>query len=90
VDIEMREPIQNPKIVGFVHLRVGGDLVAVPVQAVPLERDQDGRASGGFFMDSEGKCGILVDSALPASEAKRQLDQAIADAASQLSKRFLN
>ena len=86
----MRQLSQNSTLIGYVHLRVGDELFAVPVQAAPLDRDEMARRPGGFFVDPAGHYGILVDSALPEHEARKQIERASFEAVSHLSKKFLN
>lgn len=81
------------RFLGYVQLRVGQAVVALPVQALPLGgggRTDGGASPGGFFTEASGRLGILVDSDGTEAEVKARIDEAIADAVVHLSKRVLN
>jgi hypothetical protein len=78
----------NSKLLGYVQLRVGERLYALPVQAVHFDRDS-GTAPGGFF-DEKGELGILVDSEASESDVQAQIESASVEAVRHISKRFLN
>lgn len=87
----MREIGQSPRFLGYVHVRVGSETVALPVQAVPFRSEGTADSPGGFFTDARsGEAGILVDSEASDADVRVQLDRAIADAVAHLSKRVLN
>ncbi len=86
----MRELSQAPRFIGYVHVRVGSEVVALAVQSVPLVRDGGAATPGGFFSDGAGEYGILVDSAGGDREVQNQIDRAIGDAVAHISRRVLN
>lgn len=78
----------NARLLGYVQLRVGQEVYAVPVQAVKFDRDA--RSMPGGFFDSEGQLGILVDSEADDDEVQAQILSAAADAVKHLSRKFMN
>ena len=85
--------LQNARLLGFVQVRVGSQLFALPVQSVRFERDQLGESpAGGFFADEEGadKYGILVDGDASESDIQEQIKKGSEEAVRHISKRFLN
>jgi hypothetical protein len=78
----------HSKLLGYVQLRFGERLYAVPVQAVRFDRDSP-TAPGGFF-DEEGELGILVDSQASETDVKAQIQSASADAARYIATKLLN
>ncbi len=84
----MRAVSTSSKLLGYVQLRVGERLYALPVQAVRFDADS-GTAPGGFF-DEKGELGILVDGDASEVDVQAQIESASADAVRHISKRFLN
>jgi hypothetical protein len=80
---------QTPRLLGYVQLRVGERVYALPVQTAKFDRDAQS-APGGFFKDAEGQLGILVDSDASATAVQDQIALASAEAVRHISKRFLN
>jgi hypothetical protein len=78
----------NARLLGYVQLRVGERLYALPVQAMQLAPDS-GTAPGGFF-DEKGELGILVDGDASDVDVQAQIASASADAVRYFSKKFLN
>jgi len=78
----------SSRLLGYVQLRVGERLYALPVQAVRFERDS-GTAPGGFF-DEKGELGILVDSEASDVDVRAQIESASVEAVRHISKRFMN
>jgi len=78
----------NARLLGYVQLRVGERLYALPVQAVPFDADS-GTAPGGFF-DEEGELGILVDGKASDVDVQAQIASASEDAVRYFSKKYLN
>jgi hypothetical protein len=78
----------NSRLLGYLQLRLGERLYAVPVQAVRFDRDS-GTAPGGFF-DEKGELGILVDSQASDLDVEAQIRSASVDAARYITKKFLN
>jgi hypothetical protein len=86
----MREMNQSPRLVGYVQLRVGQSVYALPVQSARFDRDA-GSQPGGFFVEGDGaQLGILVDSDASPGEVQEQIATASADAVRHISRRFLN
>jgi hypothetical protein len=83
-----RDLATTTRLLGYVQLRVGQKVYALPVQAVKFDRDS-GSEPGGFF-NEDGQLGILVDSEASAGEVQQQIMRASADAVKHLSKQFLN
>jgi hypothetical protein len=86
----MREMNQSPKLLGYVQLRVGQNVYALPVQTVRFDRDATSAPGGFFVQDDDGQLGILVDSDASANEVQDQIAAASAEAVRHISKRFLN
>ncbi len=86
----MRELSQAPRFIGYVHVRVGSEVVALAVQSVPMVHDGGAAKPGGFFTDGAGEYGILVNSQGSAGDVQEQVDHAIADAVAHISRRVLN
>jgi hypothetical protein len=86
----MHELGQAPRFIGYVHVRVGTEVVALAIQSVPFMRDGGAARPGGFFMDASGDCGILVDSVGTEGDVQDQINLAIADAVAYISRRILN
>jgi hypothetical protein len=89
----MNVNIQNSRLLGFVQVRVGAQVFALPVQAVHFERDQVSDVpAGGFFADEEAatKYGIIVDGDASESAMQAQIRQGSEDAVRHISKRFFN
>ena len=84
----MRELTQPARLLGYVQLRVGEKVYAVPVQAVRFDRDT-AETLGGFFYEG-GSLGILVDSEASDQDVQAQIMNASADAVRHISKRYLN
>jgi hypothetical protein len=91
----MRDTTQAPRLLGYVQLRVGQKVYALPVQAARFDRDDAKTQPGGFFIEGEiegqgGQLGILVDSEATAGEVREQIALGSAEAVRHISKRFLN
>jgi hypothetical protein len=86
----MRELNQSPRLLGYVQLRVGPNVYALPVQTVKFDRDAESAPGGFFVQDHDGELGILVDSDASAVEVQEQIAAASAEAVRHISKRFLN
>ncbi|MGO8994372.1 MAG: hypothetical protein ACLQVI_13720 [Polyangiaceae bacterium] len=85
--------LSNARLLGFVQVRVGSKLYALPVQSVRFERDRaTGAPAGGFFADEEtpDQYGILVDGDASESDVQAQIKQGSEDAVRHISQRFLN
>jgi hypothetical protein len=88
----MNAMIQNGRLLGFVQVQVGGNLYALPVQAVHFERDgAPPDAAGGFFADDDGGgCGIYVDEDASEIDVQAQIKRASVDAARHFARKYLN
>ena len=78
------------RLLGYVHLEVGSQVFALPVQAVPLKRADGTTAPGGFFAEASGQFGIIVDSEAPEWDIQAQIQRASADAVRHISRKVLN
>jgi len=88
----MREMNQagTPRLLGYVQLRVGPKVYALPVQSAKFDRDSQ-TAPGGFFVeDHDGELGIMVDDDASPGEVQAQIARASAEAVKHISKKFLN
>ena len=84
--------LQNARLLGFVQVRVGAQVFALPVQAVHFERDQSNPIpAGGFFTDGGAEhCGILVDEDASESVVQEQIAKASEEAVRHISRKLLN
>ena len=79
----------STRFVGYVQVRIGGKIIALPVQSAALAHDAD-KDSGGLFKDAEGQLGILVDANASEEARREQIARASKEAVMELSRRFLN
>ncbi len=84
----MRETNIASRLLGYVQLRIGERVVAVPVQAMKLERD-GGRAPGGFYVEGS-QLGIYVDGRGDAQEVAEQIRLASEEAAMHFARKYSN
>jgi hypothetical protein len=84
----MREMNPSSRLLGFVQLRVGDRVIAVPVQAMKLAQD-GGRQPGGFYA-TPGELGIYVDDKATAAAVADQIRSASDEAAQHFGRRYLN
>ncbi len=77
------------RFLGYVQVRIGGKIIALPVQIAALGHDAD-RAAGGLFKDAGGQLGILVDANGSEAARRDQIARASKEAVVELSRRFLN
>ncbi|MFO0676461.1 MAG: hypothetical protein U0169_08005 [Polyangiaceae bacterium] len=77
-------------LLGFVQIRVGAEVMTVPVQAVRFDRDHDAREAGGFFAGDAGQCGILVDEAASPRDIETQIARGSEEALRHISRHVLN
>jgi hypothetical protein len=84
--------LQSARLLGFVQVRVGTQVFALPVQSVHFERDQLSAApAGGFFTeDGADQYGIIVDGDATESEVQAQIKKGSEEAFRHISRRFLN
>jgi len=78
------------RLIGYVQVQVGTQVVAVPVQAVNYDRDTDVGVPGGLFQDEKGSFGILVDGSASPEVVQAQIATAAEEAARRLAKKLLN
>jgi len=80
------------RFLGYVQVQVGSRVYALPVEAVPLARDDDSAQKSGFIAEGEGtdRLGILVDSNASDKDQREMIERASIDAARHLSRRLLN
>jgi hypothetical protein len=90
--------LQNARLLGFVQVRVGAKIFALPVQSVHFERDSaSGVPAGGFFAE-EGTAdggdahqyGIIVDSDATESDVQAQIQRGSEEAVRHISQKLLN
>jgi hypothetical protein len=83
---------QNTRLLGYVQVRVGARIFAVPVQAVSFERDQPaaGLAGGFFTEEAQGEYGIIVDGDASGTDLEEQIRKASVEAVRHISQKFLN
>jgi hypothetical protein len=92
----MNTHLHQGRFLGFVQVRVGAQVFALPVQAVHFERDQSGGGpAGGFFTEKgaeEGadQFGILVDEDATPGDVRAQIERGSAEAARHIGQRYLN
>jgi hypothetical protein len=84
----MRDTITSPRLLGYVQLRVGGRVVALPVQAMKLDPD-GGNRPGGFYVEGT-ECGICIDADATPNEVVDQIREASDDAARHMNRKFTN
>ncbi len=89
----MNVNLQNARLLGFVQVRVGAKVFALPVQAVHFERDQvSDSPAGGFFADEDAanQYGIIVDGDASESDVQAQIRRGSEEAVRHISQKFLN
>jgi len=84
----MREMNAPSRLLGYVQLRVGTKVVAVPVQSMKLDRD-GGKRPGGFYAQGTD-LGIYVDTEAPEEEIHDQIRKASNDAVLHIARKILN
>jgi hypothetical protein len=91
--VVMNVNFQNARLLGFVQVRVGAKIFALPVQSVHFERDTSSvTPAGGFFADeNEGdQYGIIVDSDASESDVQAQIRRGSEEAVRHISQKLLN
>ncbi len=86
----MDNPAQNGKLLGYVQVRVGARMIGLPVEAMRFDRDDANKAPGGFFSDETGACGIIVDIDASVEAVNAQIQRAVSEAVTHLSRGVLN
>jgi hypothetical protein len=84
----MREANVSSRLLGYVQLRVGERIVAVPVQAMKLDRD--GRKRPGGFYAEGSQLGIYVDEQAPEADVQEQIRLASNDAVLHIARKLFN
>jgi hypothetical protein len=87
--MSLRTVSPSSRLLGYVQLRVGERLYALPVQAVHFDRDS-GASPGGFFDDQQGELGILVDGEASESDVQAQIESASEEAVRYFSRKYLS
>ena len=91
---QITNALQNARLLGFVQVRIGSNVFALPVQAVHFERDQvSNTPAGGFFADdasADTQYGIIVDGDASESDVQAQIKKGSEDAVRHISQKFLN
>lgn len=85
--------LHNARLLGFVQVRVGTQVFALPVQAVHFERDQVSDVPAGGFFAEEGAAnqyGIIVDGDASESDVEAQIRKGSEEAVRHISQKFLN
>jgi len=75
------------RIVGHVQVKVASRVYAVPVQEAPIAGTP---FEAGFFTEGKDGYGILVDSAAAESQQRQIIEKASEEAATFISRKFLN
>ncbi len=84
----MREANLSSRLLGYVQLRVGGQVVAVPVQSLKLDPD-GGKRPGGFYAEG-AEIGIYVDEQSGDVDVTEQIRRASNDAARHIGRKHFN
>ncbi len=84
----MREADLPSRLIGYVQLHVGGKVVAVPVQAIKVDRD-GGERPGGFYAEG-AQCGIYVSDEASEEDVTEQIKRASMDAVQHIGRKLLN
>jgi hypothetical protein len=84
----MRETNVSSRLLGYVQLRVGARIIAVPVQSMKLEQD-GGKRPGGFYVEGS-QLGIYVDEQAGESDVEEQIRQASNEAVLHMTKKIFN
>jgi hypothetical protein len=84
----MIETTASGRLLGYVQVRVGANLVTVPVQAMNLDRDGL-KAPGGFYSEN-GQLGIYVDDTVSPKDVEEQIRRGSNDAVLHISKKVFN
>jgi hypothetical protein len=84
----MRETNVSSRLLGYVQLRVGARIIAVPVQSMKLEQD-GGKRPGGFYVEGS-QLGIYVDEQAAESDVEEQIRQASNEAVLHITKKIFN
>jgi len=84
----MRETNVSSRLLGYVQLRVGARIIAVPVQSMKLEQD-GGKRPGGFYVEGS-QLGIYVDEQAAESDVEEQIRQASNEAVLHMTKKIFN
>ncbi len=84
----MRDPHVSSRLLGYVQLRVGDRVVAVPVQAMKLDPD-GGKRPGGFYVEGT-QLGIYVDGEADPQDVAEQIRHASREAAHHIAQKYSN
>jgi len=78
------------QVLGYVEVNVASRVFKVPVQALPEPGAEQPAMKPGLFPGPEGELAILVDRDAPHGEMQATIEQAAAEAARVLGRKFLN
>jgi hypothetical protein len=78
------------RFLGYVQVKVASRVYSLPVESLPLQRDQATPMKPGFFAEAADRFGILVDSEAPDGEQRATIERASEEAARHISHRLLN
>ena len=78
------------RLIGYVQVQVGTQVIALPVQSIQYDRDSDVGLPGGLFQDEKGSFGIMVDDKASPEVVKAQIAAAAEEAGRRLAKKLLN
>ena len=84
----MHEPNPSSRLLGFVQLRVGDLVVAVPVESMKLARE-GGNRPGGFYVEGTD-LGITVDAEANPQDIAEQIRLASQDAMKHIARKYSN
>ncbi len=84
----MRVDSTSSRLLGYVQLRVGDRVVAVPVQSMRLAPD-GGKRPGGFYVEG-ADLGIYVDGDADEQDVADQIRRASHEAAHHIAQRYSN
>ncbi len=81
------------RFLGFIQVKVASRVYSLPVEALPLAKDEEGDGADrkpGFFAEGSDRLGILVDSNASDGEQRETIQRASAEAAQHISRKLLN
>lgn len=78
------------RLLGYVDIKVASRVYKLPIEAAPLQADEQSEVKAGFFTQGLDALGILVDSNAPDGVQQATIVQASLDAEKFISRKFLN
>jgi hypothetical protein len=82
--------LQEGKFLGYVQVKVASRVYSLPVEALPIDGEEESGRKPGFFVEGADRFGILVDSNASDGEQRATIERASADAAQHISRKLLN